>query len=94
MTSSLEYLSPQALCPLHTPPILQSETDCNETQDTLLNMVFHNPLLTDADYKSICDIDQKQRAKIRQYRVSENYIVCVCSENDNFPDLPQQVDLE
>lgn len=51
-------------------------------------------LLTDADYKSICDIDLKQRAKIRQYRVSENYIVCVCSENDNFPDLPQQVDLE
>ncbi len=51
-------------------------------------------LLTNADYKFIYDIDQKQKIKIRQYCVSENYIVCVCSENDNFPDLPQQVDLE
>lgn len=51
-------------------------------------------LLTDADYKSICDVEQKQRIKIKQYDVSENYIVCVCSENDNFPDLPQLVDLE
>lgn len=51
-------------------------------------------LLTNADYKFIYDIDQKKRVKIKQYDVSENYIVCVCSENDNFPDLPQQVDLE
>lgn len=51
-------------------------------------------LLTDADYKSIWDVDQKQQIKIKQYDVSENYIVCVCSENDNFPDLPQMVDLE
>lgn len=51
-------------------------------------------LLTDADYKFICDIHQKQQIKIKQYHISENYIVCVCSENDNFPDLPQLVDLE
>lgn len=51
-------------------------------------------LLTDADYKFIYDVDHKQRIKIRQYCVSENYIVCVCSENDYFPDLPQRVDLE
>lgn len=51
-------------------------------------------LLTDADYKFIYDIDQKQQIKIKQYHISENYIVCVCSENDNFPDLPQLVDLE
>lgn len=50
--------------------------------------------VTATDYKSIYDINQKQRINIRQYRVSRDYIVCVCSENNNFPDLPQQVNLE
>lgn len=50
--------------------------------------------VTAADYSQIRDIDSGRTFYTRRYDMLQGYMLCVCSEMKNFPDLPGRIDLE
>ncbi len=50
--------------------------------------------VTAGDYNSICDKNAGRIFYTRRYRMLEGYMICVCSESNFFPDLPERIDLE
>lgn len=50
--------------------------------------------VTAADYSHICDMNRGQIFYTRRYNMLRGYMICVCSETQLFPDLPERIDLE
>ncbi len=50
--------------------------------------------VTTADYSAIRDVDSGKLLYTRRYDMLKGYMICVCSEADLFPDLPERIDLE
>lgn len=50
--------------------------------------------VTAKDYSCICDMDSGRMFYTRRYHMLKGYMVCVCSESDLFPDLPEEIDLK
>ncbi len=50
--------------------------------------------VTAEDYSCIYDMDHERTFYTRRYGMVQGYMICVCSETDFFPDLPEEIDLE
>ncbi len=50
--------------------------------------------VTADDYRKVCDIDSGRTYYTRRYDSVKGYMVCVCSETDFFPDVPENIDMK
>lgn len=50
--------------------------------------------VTAGDYGTICDTVNGRTYYTKRYDVLQGYMICVCSGEKSFPDLPESIDLE